>query len=500
MIRELYTEDLDINLKYNVYLQCVQCDDIILNINVYDKSIQADLNNYTCRLKALKSDQIPLIQNTNIDVTGNVVKIEASKQLTTTAGVVKAELQFTDKSTLKKKSTFFIEIKVEKSALNVDGALSTPMCTLLEEIDNKLDQIENIGQVLDEAKQVRDTLESDIVVGNTTNENIVQSISDADSKKCEVETSISNASDKISEVEDSITNADNSRNALDRSKEVADETKIDLDNANVQAEKNIEELNKLGDVTDLAAKVQTNTENISKNNKSIEEVNSQLKEKANLSDIKIFTSLSDIGLSATDMTTDLASNLLKIITAAGANRQISLYPYESEINNNLYTSIKTWCGFNTDAYHINIYTSINGKDNVPTKIEVIPNYNTGNNRMFMGFYDNALGVAQEIAITKKQQLTLLNGWVSYDVVPYMVSVGNMLTVNMRIKSGVKTAGTKIAETGKTTTGNGSNFFTVTDVSGTKIGSVALTNTGVIEIVGTFDQNADVSINFTATIN
>lgn len=281
MIRELYTEDLDINLKYNIYLHCVQNDDVILNINVYDKSLQADLSNYTCRLKAFKSDHIPLIQNTNIDVTGNVVKIEASKQLTTTAGIVKAELQFTDKSTLKKKSTFFIEIKVEKSALNVDGALSTPMCTLLEEIDNKLDQIENIGQVLDEAKQVRDTLESDIVVGNTTNENIVQSISDADSKKREVEISISNASDKISEVEDSITNADNSRNALDRSKEVANETKIDLDNANVQAEKNIEELNKLGDVTDLAAKVQTNTENISKNNKSIEEVNSHLNDITN---------------------------------------------------------------------------------------------------------------------------------------------------------------------------------------------------------------------------
>lgn len=278
MIRELYTEDLDINLKYNIYLHCVQNDDVILNINVYDKSLQADLSNYTCRLKAFKSDQIPLIQNTNIDVTGNVVKIEASKQLTTTAGIVKAELQFTDKSTLKKKSTFFISIKVEKSALNVDGALSTPMCTLLEEIDNKLDQIENIGQVLDEAKQVRDTLESDIVVGNTTNENIVQSISDADSKKREVEISISNASDKISEVEVSITNADNSRNALDRSKEVADETKIDLDNANVQAEKNIEELNKLGDVTDLAAKVQTNTENISKNTKSIESLDAQMNE------------------------------------------------------------------------------------------------------------------------------------------------------------------------------------------------------------------------------
>lgn len=281
MISELYTEDLDINLKYNIYLHCVQNDDVILNINVYDKSLQADLSNYTCRLKAFKSDQIPLIQNTNIDVTGNVVKIEASKQLTTTAGIVKAELQFTDKSTLKKKSTFFIEIKVEKSSLNVDGAVSTPLCTLLEEIDNKLDQIENIGLVLDEAKQVRDTLESDIVVANTTNENIFQSISDADSKKREVEISISNASDKISEVEDSITNADNSRNALDRSKEVADETKIDLDNANVQAEKNIEELNKLGDVTDLAAKVQTNTENISKNTKSIESFDAQMNDITN---------------------------------------------------------------------------------------------------------------------------------------------------------------------------------------------------------------------------
>lgn len=322
MIRELYTEDLDINLKYNVYLQCVQNDDIILNINVYDKSIQADLNNYTCRLKALKSDQIPLIQNTNININKNVVTIEANKQLTTTAGIVKAELQFTDKSTLKKKSTFFIEIKVEKSSLNVDGAVSTPLCTLLEEIDNKLDQIENIGLVLDEAKQVRDTLESDIVVANTTNENIVQSISDADSKKREVEISISNASDKISEVEDSITNADNSRNALDRSKEVADETKIDLDNANVQAEKNIEELNKLGDVTDLAAKVGTNTENISKNTKDIEKVNSQLNERA----IKTYYNLSQIGLTDSNLSGKTQNEIADIIINAMPNNStLELY-------------------------------------------------------------------------------------------------------------------------------------------------------------------------------
>lgn len=296
MIRELYTEDLDINLKYNVYLQCVQNDDIILNINVYDKSIQADLNNYTCRLKALKSDQIPLIQNTNININKNVVTIEANKQLTTTTGIVKAELQFTDKSTLKKKSTFFIEIKVEKSSLNVDGAVSTPLCTLLEEIDNKLDQIENIGLVLDEAKQVRDTLESDIVVANTTNENIVQSISDADSKKREVETSITNASNKIEEVEESIINANSSKTELDNSKELADTTKTNLDSANVQAEKNIEALKELGDVTDLAKNVQTNTNNISLLQERVSSNTSQLNE--NTQDI-------------TNLKTDIPINYIK---------------------------------------------------------------------------------------------------------------------------------------------------------------------------------------------
>ncbi|WP_154827050.1 hypothetical protein [Clostridium butyricum] len=225
-----------------------------------------------------------------------------------------------------------------------------------------------------------------------------------------------------------------------------------------------------------------------------------LNDKANLSDIKIFTSLSDIGLSLDDMTTDFGSNILKIIKAMGRNRKIVLYPYQDETNTNLYNSVKTWCGYNTDAYTLIVNSSFNGSENLPNKIEVLPNYNTGNNKMFIGFYDNQLGTAQEVAITKKQQLTLLNGWLPYDVQPYTACCGNLLCVNMRIKSGTYTAGTWIAETGKIPLGGGSNFFQATDVSGSEIGSVALTNTGRIEIVGAFSHNADVSINFTATIN
>lgn len=130
------------------------------------------------------------------------------------------------------------------------------MCTLLEEIDNKLDQIENIGQVLDEAKTVRDDLVVKTNTANTAKSSLETSTTNANNKKNEVNAAITNATNKIQEVNTSISNANTSKIALDRSKEVADTTKINLDSANELAEHNIEELNKLGDVTDLAAKVE----------------------------------------------------------------------------------------------------------------------------------------------------------------------------------------------------------------------------------------------------
>ncbi|WP_321993885.1 hypothetical protein [Clostridium butyricum] len=128
-----------------------------------------------------------------------------------------------------------------------------------------------------------------------------------------------------------------------------------------------------------------------------DDVNSQLNEKTNLSDVKIFTSLSDIGLSLDDMTTDFGANILKIIKAMGRNRKIVLYPYQDETNTNLYNSVKTWCEVNTDAYTLVIESSFNGAENLPNKIEVYPNTNTGNNRYFVGFYDNAMGKCREVA-------------------------------------------------------------------------------------------------------
>ena len=255
--------DLDIKQNLLVTINCKQLDNLNLKFNIWDNGQVADLSNYKCRLKALKSDQIPLIQNTDISISGNIVTAEADEQLTTTSGLVKTELQFIDKTTGKKKSTFNLNIKVISSTLEVDRTISKATITLLNELDNKLDQVEDIGTVLDEAIIVKADLNNNIATANTTKTALETATTNANNKKNEVNTAITNATNKIIEVNTSITNANASKTALDSSKEIADTSKSNLDSANTLAEANIEELNKLGDVTDLAIQVQTNTNNIS---------------------------------------------------------------------------------------------------------------------------------------------------------------------------------------------------------------------------------------------
>lgn len=260
--------DLDIKQNLLVTINCKQLDNLNLKFNIWDNGQVADLSNYKCRLKALKSDQIPLIQNTDISISGNIVTAEADEQLTTTSGLVKTELQFIDKTTGKKKSTFNLNIKVISSTLEVDRTISKATITLLEELDNKLDQIEDIGDVLDEAKVVKTELEIDIATGNTAKSNLETATTNANTKKQEVNTAITNATTKIIDVNTSITNAQTTKTALDTSKSNADISKSNLDTANTLAEHNIEELNKLGDVTDLAEKVETNTNLIAELNQN----------------------------------------------------------------------------------------------------------------------------------------------------------------------------------------------------------------------------------------
>ena len=162
---------------------------------------------------------------------------------------------------------------------------------------------------------------------------------------------------------------------------------------------------------------------------AVAEVNSQLNDKANLRDVKIFYSIYDIGLSDNDMTTDFSSNVLKMIKAMGKNRELVLSPYSGEANLNLYNSVKKWCGVSTDSYKVVIYSSYNGGENLPNKIEVYPNTNNGENKYLYGFYDNSLGTCKEVQNVEDTgwiDLPLLNGATTTDDKAMYRRIGKMV--------------------------------------------------------------------------
>ncbi|NFN50210.1 viral A-type inclusion protein, partial [Clostridium botulinum] len=291
---DIHNLEIDVDLKENLIITatCKQLDDLNLIFNVWNNGEIANLTEYKCRLKAFKQDQIPLIQNTSININNNVVNIIADEQLTTTSGIVKVELQFISKNTGKKKSTFNIVFKVMQSVLEVERSISKATCTLLKEIDNKLDRIEDIGDVLEEAKDVRDTLtNTTIPTATNINSKLENNINNASTKITEVENIITHSSNKIEEVETSVNNANTCKKELDNSSTIATTNKENLDAANALAKENIEELNKIGDAKDLAAKVETNTTDITKLKTDVEDNTSQLKDCAKQTDLDNYYSL-----------------------------------------------------------------------------------------------------------------------------------------------------------------------------------------------------------------
>lgn len=249
--------NIDLKQNLNLYTTCKQLDSLNLILSVFDNSVQTNLTNYNVRLKAMKADKVPLVQeHTGISISGNVITIETDEQLTTTSGKTLIELQFIDEVTGKKKATFNLVLIVVSTTLEVDRGISKATYTLLEELENKLDQASDFLENIDQAIDANNNLKNTINTANTAKSSLETATTNANNKKNEVNAAITNATNKIAEVNTSISNANASKIALDRSKEVADTTKINLDSANELAEHNIEELNNLGDVTDLAAKVE----------------------------------------------------------------------------------------------------------------------------------------------------------------------------------------------------------------------------------------------------
>lgn len=212
--------NLDLKQNLNIYATCKQFDSLNLVLNIYSDSLQADLSNYNVRLRAMKADKVPLIQE-HVGITistnpSNMVTIEADEQLTTTSGKTPIELQFIDKTTGKKKATFNLVLIVVPSTLEVNASISKATYTLLEELENKLDQASDFFENIDDAIEINSELKgTTIPAANTSNSNLESSIDDANTAKLALDQSKTNATNIKNELDELNTTAINTKNNLD---------------------------------------------------------------------------------------------------------------------------------------------------------------------------------------------------------------------------------------------------------------------------------------------
>lgn len=265
------TANLDLKQNLNIYATCKQLDSLNLILRIYDNSVQADLTNYNVRLKAMKADNIPLIQeHVGITPTGNIVTVAADEQLTTTSGKTLIELQFINKTTGKKKATFNLALTVVPSTTEINGTISTATYTLLEELENKLDQagdfLENISEAIEASNTLETTINNSVTAKNALDNsnstaNITKSALDAANILAEenidyLDTKNATATNKISELETATTNAETKKQEVIAECLVADD-KI----AAMQAFGDVSEISQ--EIQQMQADIQANTTSLS---------------------------------------------------------------------------------------------------------------------------------------------------------------------------------------------------------------------------------------------
>lgn len=279
------TASLDLKQNLNIYSRCKQFDDLSLILSIYDNCVQADLSNYNVRLRAMKADQIPLIQeHIGISIDGNDVTIEADEQLTTTSGKTLVELQFINKTTGKKKATFNLVLIIVPSTIEVNATISTATYTLLQELENKLDQCLDFFENIDEAITANSNLVNSTNIANLTKEALDDSNTSALATESSLNDSNTDATNTKEALDLSITNANASKEALDTSKANADASKVALEGV-------VQEANDFvtahGDIIDLDNRVTQNTAQLSDIVQEQTTQNANISLKANQTDLVV---------------------------------------------------------------------------------------------------------------------------------------------------------------------------------------------------------------------
>lgn len=248
--------DLDLKQNLNVYATCKQLDNLNLICNIFDNSVQADLTNYNVKLRAMKADKVPLIQDTNISISNNVVIIEASEQLSTTSGKTLVELQFIDKISGLKKATFNLILTIVSSVIEVNASISTATYTLLQELENKLEQASDFFENIDKAVEANSTLETTINNSKTAKSNLDKSISTGNTLKSGLDSDISIGETLKDNLDSDISTGTTLKTGLETTIDNANEVKQELDTF----------VSEHSDVIDLDDRVKANAQQINKLN------------------------------------------------------------------------------------------------------------------------------------------------------------------------------------------------------------------------------------------
>lgn len=189
------------NKSYNALQACKQGDTLILDFDIFDNSMMADLTGFACDLRANKADGkgYQTISNVTITIATGEATIKCPSSLTQFAGQLKIELTFTDIINNLQKTTFDIIIQVDQSVIgNDDGSVPTVIITALEELNTTL--VQTTSKV-SEATTINNTLTNTNNTANGLNNTLNISIGNANTSKSSLDISIDDAEQTITDLQ-----------------------------------------------------------------------------------------------------------------------------------------------------------------------------------------------------------------------------------------------------------------------------------------------------------
>lgn len=230
------------DVKNNNYVytdECNQGDTLIIDVSVLDNSVMADLTGYTCVMNTNKADGkgYDIARECQITVSTGNIHVDCPSSLTQFASNLSIQFRLNNPTTGLQKSTFEINMKVNKSNIaDINGNVPAVIFTQLEDLTNKLNQI---SQAIQNANSANTTLTNTTGIANNTNNTLVSNTSKAESTNTNLTNNTTEAKNTIQALKD--TNGEYTQHIKNKDIHVT----LDDKNAWNLAIKNIEQLFKL---------------------------------------------------------------------------------------------------------------------------------------------------------------------------------------------------------------------------------------------------------------